>query len=128
MDKKPTREVLPEEIEFNKETGKWALQGGYMSLEFKQWIDKKGILPEVEQFYARQRAQGPFKRSGINLSFKGLVSVEGHPEFVEGEEINCVLLGNEHCVFKFNLIGEELDDSLIDEESEESVSGFLSTL
>ena len=64
------------------------------------------------------------------LLYQGLFSgiFEALQLDVEGEEINCVLLGNEHCVFKFNLIGEELDDSLIDEESEESVSGFLSTL
>jgi len=45
---------------------------------------------------------------------------------VEIEEIACVLLGNEKCVFKFDLIGEELEDGLID--AEETVSGFLSTL
>ncbi len=45
---------------------------------------------------------------------------------VDAEEIECVLLGHEKCVFKFELIGESLDDSLID--SEESVSDFLSTL
>ncbi len=47
---------------------------------------------------------------------------------VNGEEIECVLLGHEKCVFKFNFIGKELDESLIDEESEETVSEFLSTL
>lgn len=47
---------------------------------------------------------------------------------VDGEEIECVLLGHEKCVFKFNFIGEELDESLIDEDSKEKVSGFLSTL
>ena len=45
---------------------------------------------------------------------------------VEVEEIECVLLGNKKDVFKFEFIGEKLDDSLID--SEESVSEFLSTL
>ena len=47
---------------------------------------------------------------------------------VEGEELECVLLGGEKCVYKFELIGEELDDNLIDIETEETVSGFLSTL
>lgn len=47
---------------------------------------------------------------------------------VNGEEIECVLLGHEKCVFKFSFIGEKLDESLIDEESEETVSEFLSTL
>lgn len=46
----------------------------------------------------------------------------------DGEEIRCVLLGNEQCVFKFDFIAEELEDSLVDEDSKEKVSGFLSTL
>ncbi|NVM35994.1 MAG: hypothetical protein HWN81_10380 [Candidatus Lokiarchaeota archaeon] len=45
-----------------------------------------------------------------------------------GEEIECVLLGNEQCVYKFNFIAEELEDGLVDEDSEETVSEFLSTL
>jgi predicted hydrocarbon binding protein len=45
---------------------------------------------------------------------------------VDVEEIECVLLGDERCVFKFDLIGEQLDDKLVD--SEENVSEFLSTL
>jgi len=47
---------------------------------------------------------------------------------VDGEEIQCVLLGHENCVFKFNLIGVELERDLVDEDSEETVSEFLSTL
>ena len=47
---------------------------------------------------------------------------------VDGEEIECVLLGNEKCVFKFDFIAEELEDRLVDEDSEENVSEFLSTL
>jgi len=47
---------------------------------------------------------------------------------VDGEEIECVLLGYEKCIFKFNFIGEELDESLIDEDSGENVSEFLSAL
>ena len=47
---------------------------------------------------------------------------------VEGEEIECVLLGNEKCTFKFTFIGEELDDSLVDQDTGENVSEFLSTL
>ncbi len=45
---------------------------------------------------------------------------------VQIEEIECVLLGGEYCVFKFDLLGEEFDEHLID--SEETVSDFLSTL
>jgi predicted hydrocarbon binding protein len=45
---------------------------------------------------------------------------------VQIEEIECVLLGGEYCVFKFDLLGEEFDEHLID--SEETVSDFLSNL
>ena len=47
---------------------------------------------------------------------------------VDGEEIGCVLLEAEKCTYKFDFIGGELEDGLIDEESEENVSEFLSTL
>ncbi len=47
---------------------------------------------------------------------------------VDGEEIECVLLGAEKCTFKFNFLVEELDDSLVDEDTGENVSEFLSTL
>jgi hypothetical protein len=47
---------------------------------------------------------------------------------VNGEEIGCVLLGEEKCTFKFDFIGTEVSDSLVDEDSEETVSDFLSTL
>ena len=48
---------------------------------------------------------------------------------VEGEEIECVLTGGDKCSYKFDFIGQEIDDSLIDEDlSEEAVSDFLSSL
>ncbi|MEE9377788.1 MAG: hypothetical protein V3V33_07095 [Candidatus Lokiarchaeia archaeon] len=46
----------------------------------------------------------------------------------DGEEIQCVLLGNEQCIFKFDFIAEELEDGLVDGDSKENVTGFLSTL
>ncbi|MFX1303671.1 MAG: V4R domain-containing protein [Promethearchaeota archaeon] len=45
---------------------------------------------------------------------------------VEVEEIECVLLGHERCVFRFELLGGELEEDLVD--SEEVVSEFLSKL
>ena len=47
---------------------------------------------------------------------------------VDGEEVKCVLLGDEKCTFKFNFLVEELDDNLVDEDTGENVSEFLSTL
>ena len=46
-----------------------------------------------------------------------------------GEEIECVLTGGDKCSYKFELLGEELDHSLIDEEmSDVAVSDFLASL
>ncbi|KKK44256.1 hypothetical protein LCGC14_0604530 [marine sediment metagenome] len=47
---------------------------------------------------------------------------------VNGEEIACVMLGDPKCTYKFDFIAGELDQKLVDAESEETVSGFLSTL
>lgn len=48
---------------------------------------------------------------------------------VEGKEIECILTDGEKCSYKFDLIGEELPNNLIDEEmSEQAVSDFLASL
>ena len=48
---------------------------------------------------------------------------------VDGQEAECVLLGADKCTYQFDIIGEELDSSVVDPEpSEEAVSEFLSTL
>jgi len=47
---------------------------------------------------------------------------------VDGEEIGCALVEEEKCTYKFDFIGGDIEDGLVDEESEENVSEFLSTL
>jgi len=48
---------------------------------------------------------------------------------VDGKEIECILTGGEKCSYKFDLIGEELPNNLLDEEmSEQAVSDFLASL
>lgn len=48
---------------------------------------------------------------------------------VDGEEIECILTGGEKCSYKFSLLGDEIDDNLIDEEmSDVAVSDFLASL
>jgi predicted hydrocarbon binding protein len=48
---------------------------------------------------------------------------------VEGEEIECILTGGDKCSYKFDLLVDEIDDSLIDDEmSDVAVSDFLASL
>jgi len=48
---------------------------------------------------------------------------------VDGEEIECCLLESDKCVFKYDLLVDEFEDEDIDpEETDESISDFLSTL
>ncbi|TFF83846.1 MAG: hypothetical protein EU552_02450 [Promethearchaeota archaeon] len=59
--------------------------------------------------------------------FHGVLEVLGID--VDGKEVECVLSGDDKCSYKFDLLGEELDDKLVDEEiSEEAVSDFLASL
>ena len=59
--------------------------------------------------------------------FTGFLSVLGIE--TDAKEIECVLTGGEKCTFKFNFIGEEIDDGLVDEDpSEETVAEFLGSL
>ncbi len=90
---------------------------------------KDHILINVSDSLAKEESDNIMAKNlcllyqGIFLSMFETLLID-----VDGEEIECVLLGHEKCVFKFTLIGEELDDNLIDEDSEENVSEFLSTL
>ena len=48
---------------------------------------------------------------------------------VDGEEIECCLLGGENCVFRYDLLVDEFDEGDIDPDKvDESISDFLSTL
>ena len=59
--------------------------------------------------------------------FNGMFDVLGIE--AEGEEIECVLKGNDCCVFKFKFLVDRLDDELVDEDQKpEAVADFLSTL
>jgi len=59
--------------------------------------------------------------------FTGILDVLGIE--ADGKEIECILTGGEKCSFKFDFIGEEIDDSLVDEDlSEETVTEFLASL
>ncbi len=98
---------------------------GHLRAVFK----KNYIIIKVENSLASDEADNIMAKN-LCLLYQGLLN--GTFEIlnldVEGEEIECVLLGGEKCVYRFNFIGEELEDSLVDEDAEESVSEFLSTL
>jgi len=98
---------------------------GHLKATFK----KEFIIIEVEDSLASDERENIMAKN-LCLLYQGLFN--GTFEIlnmdVNGEEIECVLLGGKKCVYKFNFIGEQLDDSLVDEDAEESVSEFLSTL
>lgn len=59
--------------------------------------------------------------------FNGVFEILGID--VDGKEIECILTGGDKCSYKFDFIGEELDDKLVDEElSDQAVSDFLASL
>ncbi|MFX1589036.1 MAG: hypothetical protein ACFFC1_12845 [Promethearchaeota archaeon] len=59
--------------------------------------------------------------------FNGIFEILGID--VDGKEVECILTGGDKCSYKFDFIGEELDDKLVDEElSDQAVSDFLASL
>ncbi|MCK4780770.1 MAG: hypothetical protein KAT57_11300 [Candidatus Lokiarchaeota archaeon] len=98
---------------------------GELSAVFK----KKYILFSVSESLASEEKDNIMAKN-LCLLYQGIFSgmLETLQIDANGEEIACVLLGNEQCIFKFDFIAEELEDRLVDEDSKENVSGFLSTL
>ena len=61
---------------------------------------------------------------GIFNSIFDILGIE-----VDGSEEECVLTGSEKCSYKFDLLSEEIEDTLIDEQfSDAAVSDFLASL
>lgn len=59
--------------------------------------------------------------------FNGIFEILGID--VDGKEVECILTGGEKCSYKFDFIGEEIDDKLVDEDlSDQAVSDFLASL
>ena len=90
---------------------------------------KNNIIIEVEDSIACEETENIMAKNLCLLYigvFSGLFDVLQMD--VEGEEIGCALLEQEKCTFKFDVIGGELEAGLIDDESEENGSEFLSTL
>ncbi len=90
---------------------------------------KDHILFRVSESLASEE-QDNIMAKNLCLLYQGIFSgmLDTLQIDADGGEIECVLLGNEQCVFKFDFIAEKLEDGLVDEDSEEMVSEFLSTL
>jgi predicted hydrocarbon binding protein len=97
--------------------------------QLKGMFKKDHVIIEVEDSLACEERENVMSKNLCLLYqgiFNGLFDVLQMD--VNGEEIGCVLLDEEKCTFKFDFIGTEVSDSLVDEEAEETVSDFLSTL
>ncbi len=98
---------------------------GHLTSEFK----KKHILIEVEQPLASDELENVMAKNLCLLSqgiFAGIF--EALLIDVEGKEIDCVLLGDDQCSFKYELISEELEEKLVDKEPEKVYSFSLRNL
>ena len=61
---------------------------------------------------------------GIFNSFFDVLGID-----VDGEEVECVLTGRDKCSYKFDLLIDKIDDSLVDDDmSDLAVSDFLASL
>lgn len=116
-------------------TRKSVLLGSLEALELMGYGQIQGrfrkdhIIIEVEDSIACEETENVMAKNLCLLYlgiFSGLFDILQMD--VDGEEIGCALLEEEKCTFKFDFIGGELEAGLIDEESEENVSEFLSTL
>lgn len=97
--------------------------------QIKAVFKKDHILIEIEESLSCEEKDNIMAKNlclldqGIFLGLFEVLQLD-----VDGEEIGCVLLGDEKCTYKFYFLSGEIDDSLVDEASEETVSEFLSTL
>ena len=95
----------------------------------KGLFKKDHIIIEVEDSIACEERENIMSKNLCLLYqgiFNGLFDILQID--VDGEEIGCVMLDEEKCTYKFDFIGEQVSDSLVDEDAEETVSDFLSTL
>jgi len=97
--------------------------------ELKGIFKKDHVIIEVEDSLASEEHNNVMSKN-LCLLYQGIFNgiFDALLMDVEGEEIGCILLDAEKCTYKFNFIGDQIDDSLVDEDSDETVSDFLSTL
>jgi len=128
----PNKDWSPETLAVKKEVVLGVLEAlillGYGAITgtFK----KDHILINVYESLATEEKENIMAKNLCLLYlgiFNGILDTLGID--TDGSEIECVLTGDDKCSFKFDFIGEEIDDSLVDETiSEEAVSEFLASL
>ena len=97
--------------------------------ELKGMFKKDHVIIEVIDSLACEERDNVMSKN-LCLLYQGIFNgiFEVLQMDVNGSEIGCVLLDDEKCTFKFDFIGDQIDDSLVDADSEETVTDFLSTL
>jgi predicted hydrocarbon binding protein len=98
---------------------------GIMTSVFKQ----KEIYINVEDSIIAEERENIMAKN-ICILYLGIFTgiLEQLEIDVDGEEIACVLLGDEHCVYKFSLLTEEFSQDDIDQDEEAHISDFLKSL
>lgn len=104
-----------------------ALMGfGYLNGIFK----KDHILVDIYESLSKEEKENIMAKNLCLINqgiLNGILEILGFE--AEGEEVECVLLDDERCRFKFTLLETEIPAELIDEEREpEAISDFLSSL
>lgn len=102
---------------------------GYGELTLK--VNKANIQISVYEPLSEPEKDNIMAKNICTL-YNGIFSgvLEGLDVDVDGQEIKCFLLGDEACIFKFDLLIDEFeeDDIDADEQQKSGVSGFLGTL
>jgi len=128
----PNKDWSPESLAVKKEVVLGVLEAlillGYGAIT--GMFKKDHILINVYESLATEEKENIMAKNLCLLYlgiFNGILDTLGID--TDGSEIECVLKGDDKCSFKFDFIGEEIDDSLVDETiSEEAVSEFLASL
>jgi predicted hydrocarbon binding protein len=115
------KEVLLSVLETFEHLGYGVLNAIFREKEIYIHVHEAVIAQEKENIMAKN----------VCILYQGIFSgiLEQLEIDVEGEEIECTLLGDEHCVFKYSLLTGQFGDEVIDPlEGEGHISDFLKSL
>ncbi len=115
------KEVVLSVLETFEHLGYGILEAIFRKKEIYIHVHEPVISDEKENIMAKN----------VCLLYQGIFSgiLEQLELDVEGEEVKCTLLGDEHCIFKYSLLTSEFGDEDIDPlEGEGHISDFLKSL